>query len=551
MERMTGGEAIVRALIEQGVDTVFGLPGAQTYTVFDALRRNDGAIRTVTSRHEQGAAYMAFGYAQSTGKLGVFSVVPGPGVLNAAAAMNTAWGACAPVLCVTGQIPSAFIGKGRGALHEMPDQLATLQSFLKRAWRIESVADAPRIVQMAWREAQSCRPGPVSVEMAMDLAFSEADVAPPRAVSLPEPPALEPAAIEAAAAIIAKARRPMIMVGGGAQHASAEVTRLAELLGAPVASFRRGRGVVADDHPLGANAAAAFRLWEETDVLIGIGSRLGMQYDRWAKSPGYVRRPPAPPRLIRVDIDAEEMDRLQPEVGIVGDAALAADALALALAGKAVRDPEAVGRIAEAKRAARAAFSREVQPQVAYLDVIRACLPRNGIFVEEVSQVGFASNYAFPVYAPRSYVTPGFTGTLGFGFQTALGVKAGNPDKAVVSISGDGGLMFGVNELITAVEEKIGVVAIVFNNGGFGNVRRDQRERFGGRTLGSELMTPDFVMMAKACGMAGARVASPEALRPVLEAALHRGAPMLIEVMVERGSEASPWPFIMPHGYGR
>ena len=192
-----------------------------------------------------------------------------------------------------------------------------------------------------------------------------------------------------------------------------------------------------------------------------------------------------------------------------------------------------------------------VQPQVAYLDVIREVMPRDSFFVEELSQMGFTSYYAYPVYEPRTYVTTGFPGTLGFGFQTALGVKAGNPNRAVVSVTGDGGFMFGVQELATAVQENLGVVTLVFNNGGFGNVRRDQQTRFGDRVIGSELHTPDFTALAKSFGMASKRVTSPEELSPALKSAIKKDKPALIEVSIERGSEATPWPFIMPAGYGR
>jgi acetolactate synthase I/II/III large subunit len=550
MARMTGSEAIVRSLIEHGVETVFGLPGAQTYGFFDALYKYRDKIRLITSRHEQGSSYMAFGYAQSTGKPGVFCVVPGPGILNASAGLNTAWGAGVPVLAVVGQIPSDFIGKGRGQLHEMPDQLKTLRSFVKWSARIDDGRKASKTVNTAWSKILSGRQGPATIEMAMDVMMKEvnAPIGKPGAqAACPKPDAK---AIEAAAKMVLKAKRPMIMVGGGAQHAGPAVLRLAELLDAPVTAFRRGRGVVSDDHPLGMNSAAAYELWPETDLLIGIGTRLELQFMRWAKSPAYVQAPKTP-KIIRIDIDPKEMTRLKPHVGIVTDSVDGAMALADALEGRAKRVPRARARIAKAKASARAQYEAQVQPQVAYLDVIRDVMPRDGFFVEELSQVGFTSYYAYPVYEPRTYITTGFPGTLGFGFQTALGVKAGNPDRAVVSVTGDGGFMFGLPEMATAVQENLGLVTILFNNGGFGNVRRDQEIRFGGRLIGSELQTPDFTALARSFGMAAKRVRSPEELRPALKRALKADKPALIEVMIERGSEATPWPFIMPAGFGR
>ncbi len=551
MPKMTGSEAIVRSLIEHGVDTVFGLPGAQTYGFFDALYKYRDKIRMITSRHEQGSAYMAFGYAQSTGRPGVFCVVPGPGILNASAALNTAWGTNTPVLGVVGQIPSDFIGKGRGQLHEMPDQIKTLRSIVKWSERIGDGREASDIVNTAFDKIVSGRPGPATVEMAMDVMMREIDVPISKAGKARRRPKPKAADIDAAAKLILKAKRPMIMVGGGAQHASAEVLRLAELLDAPVTAFRRGRGIIPDDHDLGMNSAAAYELWNDTDLLIGIGSRLELQYMRWAKSAAYVQAPKAPPHIIRIDIDPKEMTRLKPHVGIVADSIDGATALADAIESRVKRIPNARKRIADAKASARAEYEAQVQPEVAYLDVIRDVMPRDSFFVEELSQMGFTSYYAYPVYQPRTYVTTGFPGTLGFGFQTALGVKAANPDRAVVSVTGDGGFMFGVQEMATAVQENLAVVTLVFNNGGFGNVRRDQSTQFKGRVIGSELHTPDFTALAKSFGMAARRVTSPEELGPALQRALKTNKPALIEISLERGSEATPWPFIMPAGFGR
>lgn len=331
---MSGGEAIVRSLLANGVDTVFGIPGAQTYPIFDALNRASSQIRTVGTRHEQAAAYMAFGYAKSTGRPGVYSVVPGPGVLNTTAALCTAWGANAPVLCVTGQIPNEALGKRRGHLHELPDQLKTLSSLSKWSVRIERTADVPEIINEAFRVMTSGRPGPVTVEMCWDdMAQSEmVGLLPPAEVD--PNPAPEPSAIKAAADLLASAEQPIIMLGSGAQHAPEAVLELAELLQAPVTSFRGGRGIVSEDHPLGVSSLAAHDIWRDSDVLVGIGTRLEMPYLRWANPIRAVTNPLAPPHLIRIDIDPEEMTRLVPHVGIVADAEDGTRALTKALKGR-------------------------------------------------------------------------------------------------------------------------------------------------------------------------------------------------------------------------
>ena len=246
---------------------------------------------------------------------------------------------------------------------------------------------------------------------------------------------------------------------------------------------------------------------------------------------------------MRLDIDPTEMVRLKPEIGMVADSAAGTGALLDALhplIGKRVsREPEFLAIKARAHAAIQA-----VQPQVGYIDAIREALPRDGFFVEEISQVGFAARFAFPVYAPRQYVTCGYQETLGFGFNTALGVKVAHPDKAVVSVTGDGGFLFGVQELATAVQHGINLVTVVFNNGSYGNVRRDQIQQYGGRLLGADLENPDFVKLAESFGVRALRAANPPDLRAKLQAAIEANAPAVIEVPIERGAEASPWPLI-------
>jgi acetolactate synthase-1/2/3 large subunit len=548
--QMTGGMAIVEALIANGVDILFGLPGAQLYALFDALQQRRQAIRTVGARHEQACGYMAFGYARSTGRPGVYAVVPGPGMLNTTAALATALACNAPVCCITGQVPAAFIERGRGHLHELPNQLATLRSLVKWAARIEHPADAPFVINEAFRQMLSGRPGPVAVEMAWDSMGSTALVSPFAGAVIAAAPAPSAAEVEAAAKLIVAAQRPMIMTGSGAQHASAAVLALAEELSAPVAAFRGGRGVLAEDHELAISSHAAFGLWPQTDVLIGIGTRLEMPYMRWRGMMTLIDRPSPPPHLIRIDIDPAEMRRLVPHAGILADAETGTRALLAAikssnrLAAGAAGDAWRAG-VASAKLASRAQIAK-VQPQLAYLDVIRELLPRDGFFVAELSQVGFTSYFGFAVLAPRTYVSEGYQGTLGFGFPTALGVKLAHPDRPVISVTGDGGFMFAVQELATAVQERIGLVTLLFNNGSYGNVLRDQRTNFANRINGALLDNPNFMMLAEAFGVKAHRVAAPDELRPVLRAALGADAPVLIEIVIAPDSEISPWEFIHP-----
>jgi acetolactate synthase-1/2/3 large subunit len=539
MSSSSGGEAIVSGLVAHGVDTVFGLPGAQVYGLFDAFHQ--AQLKVIGARHEQACGYMAFGYARSTGRPGVFSVVPGPGVLNAGAALLTALGSNEPVLCLTGQVPTQFLGKGRGHLHEMPDQLATLRSFVKWADRIEYPDAAPTLISRAFQEMLSGRRGPVALEMPWDVFTQRAQTSAPKPFDPFPAPQPDPDRIKAAAALIANSKTPMIFVGSGAIHARDEILELAEMIDAPVVAFRSGRGIVSNAHELGLTMAAAYKLWPRTDLMIGIGTRMELPASgfRWPFQPAGLKS-------VRIDIDPSEMRRLTPDAAVISDAKAGTRELLAAVRRNGYTKTN--GRRAAIREATAAAQQeiQKIQPQMAYLNILREVLPANAIVTDELSQVGFASWYGFPVYEPRTFITSGYQGTLGSGFPTALGAKVAHPDRPVVAITGDGGFMFGVQELATAVQFKIGVITLVFNNNAYGNVRRDQRERFDGRVVASDLINPDFVKLAESFGVGAARVTSPDQFRPVLEKALADGGPYLIAVEVPTDSEVSPWAFIHP-----
>jgi acetolactate synthase-1/2/3 large subunit len=539
MTTLTGGEAIVSGLVAHGVDTVFGLPGAQVYGLFDAFQQ--AQLKVIGARHEQACGYMAFGYARSSGRPGVFSVVPGPGVLNASAALLTAFGCNEPVLCVTGQVPTAFLGRGRGHLHEMPDQLATLRTYVKWADRIEYPGNAPTVVARAFQEMLSGRHGPASVEMPWDVFTQRADTAPAKVLAPLPAPQPDPDLVKQAAALIKASKAPMIFVGSGAIEARDEILELAEMIDAPVVAFRSGRGIVSNAHELGLTMAAAYKLWPTTDLMIAIGTRAELPASgfRWPYQPKGLKS-------VRIDIDPAEMRRLTSDTAIVSDA-MAGTADLVAAVRKAGCGKTAGRRAAIREATATAQHEiQRIQPQMAYLNILREVLPANAIVTDELSQVGFASWYGFPIYEPRTFITSGYQGTLGSGFPTALGAKVANPDRPVVAITGDGGFMFGVQELATAVQFNIGVVTLVFNNNAYGNVRRDQRERFDGRVVASDLVNPDFVKLAESFGVGAARVTSPDHFKPALEKALSHGGPYLVSVEVPKDSEVSPWAFIHP-----
>ncbi|MCC6007604.1 MAG: TPP-binding protein [Rhodobacteraceae bacterium] len=523
-------ERIVEGLATNGIETLFCLPGIQNDPFFDALHRH-GGIRALHSRHEQGAAYMALGAALATGQPQAYCVVPGPGFLNTTAALATAYSAQAPVLALTGQIPRPAIGKGRGLLHEIPDQMGTLRSLTRWAARIERGEDAGPLVEEAFGRLRSPAGGPVGLEVPLDV-WQEAGGAPAGRGEGRRPEA-DAATLDRAAALLDAAERPMIVVGGGAQEASAEVRALAEALQAPVMSFRMGHGVLDARHPLHISLPAGRALWAGTDLVLGIGSRLSMQLGQWGRDEDL--------RVVHLTADPEEPGRFGPtDVALVADAAEGAAALLARLSRR--NRPARSDEIAAAQDRGMAELRERLAPQMRWLDTIRAVLPEDGILVDELTQLGYVSRFGFDVFHPRGFLSSGYQGTLGWGLATALGAKAARPQAKVVSISGDGGFMFTASELATAKRHGIAIVAIVMNDNAFGNVRRIQQTNFEGRTIASDLANPDFVAMARAFGLQATRAETPEALRVALGEALAADETVLIEV--PQGEMPDPFGYI-------
>lgn len=530
--QISGGQALVESLIRNKVRTVFAVPGVQLDHLFNALHDFRDEIRVVHCRHEQGAGYMALGYATATGEPGVCAVVPGPGLLNASAALATAYAVNAPVLCLVGQIPSDAIGKGFGLLHELPDQLAVASGLTKWAARIDSPGQVPGRVSEAFAQMTQGCPGPVELEIAMDQLQQVQDVDLTHASDPSGPRPLDEEAIEAAARTLATAANPLIIVGGGAVEAGSSVKRIAELLQAPVSALRTGQGVLDSRHPLFVNQLAAHRYWKTADVILGVGTRLH-QAREWGTDDDL--------QIVRLDIDP---GRLQDgQLGILGDARETLGALSEALEARLGSPRPSRAVEVDALKADADRDLEALEPQIAYLKAMREALPEDGIFVEELTQVGYVARLAFPVYSPRTYITPGYQGTLGYGFPTALGAKIAHPDKKVLSISGDGGFMFCVGELATAAQHNIGVVSVVFTNDAYGNVQRMQRDQHGGRIIATDLINPDFVELAKVFGVSGCRAESPAELRDAIVRAFDHDGPTVIEVPI--GDFPDPWKWLI------
>jgi len=540
-QQMTTGEAVVASLAAHGVDTVYALPGVQNDHLFDALYRAQNQVRTVHTRHEQGAAYMALGAALATGKPQACAVVPGPGLLNSAAALLTAYSMNAPVLALVGEIPERDIGRRLGHLHELRDQAGVLARLVDHAAHIRAPDEASRLVAQAMRAMRSGRRGPAALECAIDL-WGKAGAAAPQPPLAAEEPAIDEDAIRAAAKRLGAAKHPMIICGGGAQDASAEVTALSAMLQAPVLGYRRGRGVLDSRDPLSITLPLAHELWAKTDVVLAVGTRMLAQQPRIFDGPWGLDDDIA---VIRIDSDPAEPARVRaPAVALVGDAAPILRRLIDVLPGHNSTRSSRASEMTLRQGAWRERLADALAPQAAWLDALRAELPEDGIYVDEVTQIGFAARLLFPVYRPRTFLSPGYQDNLGWGFATALGAQHARPDVPVVSINGDGGFLFTANELATAVRHRIPLIAIVFNDGAFGNVRRIQEDQFDGRLIASDLANPDFVRFGRSFGAAAERAKTPRALRAALRRALQRrDMPSLIEVPV--GPMPSPWSFIM------
>jgi acetolactate synthase-1/2/3 large subunit len=527
MPRMTGGQALVESLKREGVDTVFGLPGIQLDWAFDALYAERDSIQVVHTRHEQATAYMADGYARTTGKVGTFIVVPGPGVLNAAGALATAYAVNSPVLCITGQIQSDLIDQGRGVLHEIDDQLGMLRHVTKWNARAMTPNEVPLVVHEAFRQLRSGRPRPVEIEIPPDILQREADVE-LRQPYAPDKHPGDPSLLERAAELLGKAERPLIIAGGGVLSAGAweELRAVAEMLDAPVVVTSNGRGALSDRHPLSVFQLALSELLPSSDVVLGVGSRmLGYGNAPAHAAPGA--------QMIRIDADASQLTRtVVANVGIEADAKLALADLAERIGKHNRKRASRREEVATIKRILTDTLNA-VQPQAGLGLAIRKAVPDDAILVDESTQVGYWGRNGIPVYEPRSYVSSGYQGTLGYGFPTALGAKVGNPDRKVVSFSGDGGFMFNVQELATAVQHNIGVAIVVFDDGAFGNVRRIQRESFGGRTIASDLKNPSFTELGKTFGMPSVQADGADALEGALKEAMAEKGPVMIHVPVD------------------
>lgn len=539
MQRMSGSQAVAAALEAEGIEHVFGIVGTHASPLFDALVDHP-SIRVVTVRHEQGASLMAAGYARASGKIAACFVVPGPGLTNALTGMGMAYSESAPMFVFGGQNTLAQLQREGGHFHELANSVGIAGSVCGYATRVATPSDVPKVIREAMRAMRCRRPRPVYIEMPLDVQSGEADIEPlpPEQYSRPGGDA---ASVARAAEALKSARRPFIFAGGGAANpqATQPLVRLAELLGAPVVTSVFGKGAISERHALAlGDGWGRLNLYDEllseADLALVVGSRIDVVSD-WNLGERFPRR------IVQVDIDPLVIGQRRPaEVGIVGDAASVLDALVGQLGG----DPERACWFDAAgfRRRKHAQMVERAGPVLQVIEDLRACLPDETIFVDDLTLVGYWAPLLMPIYRPRTLIHPGTYGTLGYSLPAAIGAKLACPTQPVVSIAGDGGFLFTMQELATARAQNLDLIVLVFNDNAFGAIRKYQDRVFGGRHIGTELANPDFVKLGEAFGAKSVR-ADPKNLGSAVRRAQEAGGLWLIEVPFALDGPATmvPW----------
>ncbi len=523
----TVGVFLVELLARYGVDTIFGIPGVHTAELYRGL--GAGPIRHVTPRHEQGAGFMADGYARVSGKPGVCFVITGPGLTNVLTAMGQAYADSIPMLVISAVNARGAMGSGDGHLHEVSDQRRMASAVAAFSHTIADPAELPQVIARAFAVFAAARPRPVHIEIPLDLivASSEGLALPehPPAIARPVPPAQ---ALATAASWLAGARAPLIFAGGGATRAAPALRRLAERLDAPVVMTINARGLLPPGHPLGVSVSPSFgavrALAAEADVVLAAGTEMGpTDYDGYAT--GKMDRPR---RLIRLDIDAEQaMRNFVPDLALIGDAAATLGLLADRLEGPAARH-DGAGRAARTQAAGLAELEPGMRRDIAFLETMRATVPDAVIVGDSTRQV-YAGDLGFAAAGPGSWfnAATGF-GALGYGLPAAIGAALARPGRPVICLVGDGGLQFTLAELGSAEEAGAKVIVVLLNNSGYGEIKSYMRGK-GIAPVGVDLFTPDFQALARAYSWHAERLDSAEGLGPALHAAVARPGPSLIE----------------------
>ncbi len=521
---MTCGEATIRLLTKYGVNTVFGIPGVHT---LDFCRALDKEVRHIQARNEQGAGFMAEGWARATGEPGVAVVISGPGVTNVSTALGQAYADSLPVLVLSAETASNTIGKGWGVLHEITEQKKVTEPLTAFSATAHCAQDVPELLARAFTLFASQRPRPVHLSIPIDVQAEmvEEEWEP---VALPKRPSAGASEIAKAAKLLKDAASPLIMVGGGACGASAELTIIAERVGAIVIASTAGKGIVDDDHPLSLSASTArpqvLKLLSEAGVILAVGTEL-------SETDSFIERMDFKGQLIRVDIDSKKINDFYPaDLGIIGDAKSVMAKLQAALDDFTSDGREAAEiRVAEVRCQIRAGLSVAEQQHTAVLETLSSAAPENIVWSGDACQLVYTGAFMLPVHAPRHWFYPAGYCALGNALPNAIGAKLAQPDIPIAVIVGDGGFMFTMPELITAAELQLALPIIIWENGGLKQIQDDMDARQISR-VGVEGINPDFVMLAKACHCHSADTANLDELQSAFQVALKADRPTVIVV---------------------
>jgi acetolactate synthase-1/2/3 large subunit len=527
--RLNCGAVIVDSLSRHGVDVVFGIPATHTLAIYDHLARSP--IRHVTPRHEQGAGYAADAYARVTGRPGVCLVTTGPALINIATAAATAYHDSVPVLVISPGMPTYVQGRDTGFLHEVKNQSAALDNIVAWSWRVESLEEVGRAIAAAFEHFAVHRPRPVHIEIPLDILNAAAVVAPPPVYRPGPPGSLDRGQIDKAARGLRTARAPALLVGGGAVDAVDAVVALAERLDAVVVTTCNGKGVVPESHPLTLGAALrlapARSLLSESDVVLAIGTEI-------AESDLWVERLEFHGELVRVDIDEQQLQKnAASSAPVLGEARAVLPALLDALGpGPQPVAVAGVGRAAAVRDVLLAAREVDGAPFAELHRQLREVLADDAVVTGDSAQVSyFGTVHYFPMSRPRQFLYPVGFATLGYGLPAAIGAKVAFPDREVVCIMGDGGVMFTLSEFATAVENRLALPIVIFSNGGYKMIKDEMLAR-GSEPLGVDLRAPDFPALARAFGGRGVRLPGVAGFAETVRTALVANGPTLIEVSV-------------------
>ena len=521
-DAITCGEATIKLLEKYGISTVFGIPGVHT---LDFCRALDQGVRHIQARNEQGAGFMAEGWARATGEPGVALVISGPGVTNASTALGQAYADSLPLLLISAEAASYTIGKGWGVLHEVTEQKKVtepLTAFSATAHRAE---DVPELLARAFTLFASKRPRPVHISIPIDVqAEMVTDEWEP--VRLPGLPRADEAQINAAAELLKSAHSPLLMIGGGAWRAGEELGAIAEPLGAIVVASTAGKGIVPDDHPLSLSASTVRpevqRLMSEADVILAVGTEL-------SETDSFVEQMVFSGRIIRVDIDPAKINDFYPaDIGIVADAQAS-----MAQLMDALEDHHGGGRAAAELRVEQvraeidSGLSASETQHVEVLNALAEVAPDNMVWSGDACQLVYTGAFAMPMRRPRRWFYPAGYCALGNALPNAIGAKLARPDSPVAVLAGDGGFMFTMPELMTAADLGLALPVVIWENGGLKQIQDDMDGRDIPR-VGVEGHNPDFVMLARACHCHGVDTASIDELKQAFLSALSADRPTVI-----------------------